>query len=119
MSVDITDLVSKIKLTWIQFAMKGVMTIVRATPWLSWLGWPVISQIFEFFLERLITLIADGIEMEAFFFNTALRKANQAKDFIAAIQAKDALPQTASYKEFYEAEQRQMVAFRSLVVLTD
>lgn len=118
-TIDITLLVEQIKNVWIKWATLIVVTAAKAVPYLAWLSFPIISQLFEFTIKLIVTAIANTIEMQSFFFNTAIRKSSQAQDFVYAVNAKNALPQTATDKEYEDAEKAQMVAFRNFVLVTN
>lgn len=118
-TIDITNVVTKTKEVWIQWAVGLVGVAARGTPVLSWLNLPVVSQVFDFLLTKIITLIANALVMEAFFLNTAIRKASQAQDFVSAVDAKNALPPTASNEEYENAEKVQMVAFHNFVMVAN
>ena len=117
-SIDITDLVTNLKKTWIASATQLVFTGAVSVPWLSWLGLPVISNLFKFIIEKIVTAIADALEMQAFFLNTALKKAGQAQDYINAVNFKNSLPPTATNEEYKYAEKLEMEAFRDFVMVS-
>lgn len=116
--VDITDLVERLRQSFVSWGTKFVIISAASVPWLAFLSLPVIRELFEFILTQIIDALSKGLEMEAFFFNTAIRKASQARDFIEAVEAKNALPPTASKEEYESAEKRQMAAFRNFVIVT-
>lgn len=118
-TIDVTDLVEKLKATWIRWATTTVVTTAKALPYLSWLAVPVVSTLFEFSVEKIVTVLANALEMQGFFIHTAIRKAGQAGDYINAIAAKAALPSTATNLEFENAEKAEMAAFRNFVMLTN
>jgi hypothetical protein len=66
----------------------------------------------------LMDILSKSSVMLAFFGNTAIRKASQAKDFTDAAHRKDSLPPTATDAEYEAAEQEEMIAFRNLVMVT-
>lgn len=118
-TIDITNLVDQMKSVWIRWATLTVVTAAKAVPALSWLSFPVVAQLFEFAVKLAVTAIANGIEMQAFFINTAVRKASQAKDFVDSINTRNALPPTATDKEYQDAEKAQMAAFRNFVMVVN
>lgn len=118
-TIDITNLVDGIKGVWVRWAVSLITNVPKTIPWLAWLSLPIISQLFEFFVSKMVTLIANALEMEGFFLNTAIRKASQASDFVDAINAKNALPKTASTQEYENAEKTEMAAFRNFVRVTN
>lgn len=120
-TVDITDLVAKMKSTWISWATKTICTASKALPggWGVFFSFPLVARLTDFVVGKAVTVLANAMEMGGFFMNTAIRKASQAKDFVEAVDAKDALPTTASEDEYEAAEKRQMLAFRNFVMVSN
>ncbi len=118
-TVDITNLVTGLQTSWVAWATLYLTGLAGSTIYTAWLNWPVISIIFTFLVKLGVTALANALEMQGFFLNTAIRKASQAQDFISALNAKDLLPSTATDEEYENAEKAQMVAFRKLVIVTD
>lgn len=118
-TIDITNLVATIKSTFINWGTTYLTTLASSTPYTFWLKWPVISTIFETLVKLGVTAIANALEMEGFFINTAIRKASQAQDYISAVDAKNQLPPTATDEEYENAEKAEMAAFRNFVLLTN
>jgi hypothetical protein len=116
-TIDITNLVETVKTTFINWASKLIVT--TASGYFPPLAWPVISTLFNYFVTKIVTVIANAAEMQAFFMNTAIRKASQAQDYINAVNAKASLPPTASDEEYEKAEQAEMAAFRNFVMVTN
>lgn len=85
---------------------------------MEWMALPVISSIDREILRIIFDELSKSVIMEAFFLNTAVKKASQAKDFTDAVAFKNALPSSASEVDFENAEKAQMVAFRRFVSLT-
>lgn len=116
-TIDITNLVATVQSTFINWATK--LVVATATGYFPPLGWPVISSLFNFLVNKVVTVIANAVEMQAFFLNTAIRKASQAQDYINAVDAKASLPPTASDADYEKAEQNEMAAFRNFVMVTN
>lgn len=116
-TIDITNLVDVMKSTWIQWATSYVVALAVAA--FAPLGWPILGPIFSFIVGKIVAIIANAIEMESFFINTAVRKASQAVDYINAVNAKNDLPSTATDAEYQAAEQAEMSAFRNFVLITN
>ncbi len=117
-SVDITNLVEALRTSWVTWGTNLILGAVLTVPGLQWLGWPVILPIFRAIIKKLLDKLSREIEMMAFFFDTAIRKASQAKDFVAAVAAKENLPKDVTPEEYEYAERKQMVAFSRLARLT-
>ncbi len=118
-TVDITNLVEQLRTSFVSWGTKFIITTAGVVPWLSWLNLPVIKEMFEFLLTKILDALSKGLEMQGFFLNTAIRKAGQAKDFVDAVNAKTALPTSATKEEYENAEKLQMAAFGNLVRITN
>lgn len=118
-SIDITDLVNKSKSAFVDWAITYIFSQAILVPGLQWLAIPVISDLVKFIVRKIVGSLADSAVMQAFFLNTALRKATQAKDFVAASNALDKVPSTASQEEYKLAEQNRMAAFRNFVMVSN
>lgn len=118
-TIDLTDLVEKIKDTWIRWATKLIIASVTASPYFVWLKLPIISTLFEMFISLIVTRIASSAEMVAFFFNTSLRKASQADTYVKAAEALAALPKDVTDDEYERFELAEMSAFSNFVRITN
>jgi hypothetical protein len=118
-TIDITALVDKMKRSWVAWALALVSAQVAAIPGIG----PVMLGIYNYvgkrFVEWALTKIADSGEMLAFFTNTAIRKASQAKDYTDAVHFKESLPESATKEQFANAEKNEIIAFRNFVVVTN
>lgn len=117
-SVDITDLVEKSKSAFVDWAVAFIYGEEIALPGFQWVALPVINEIDKFLIRQIVQSLADSAVMGAFFLNTALKKATQAKDFVEAADALANVPTTATQEEYKRAEQTRMAAFRDFVLLT-
>lgn len=117
-TIDVTDVVEKLRTSFVTWATAYVYGLEIAVPGLEWVALPIISDLDRAAIEALLNLLSSSVIMEAFFLNTALRKAGQAQDYLAALAAKSALPATATREEFENAEKAEMAAFRSFVMVT-
>lgn len=84
-----------------------------------WLAIPVIATIDREILRLILNPLSRGVVMQAFFLNTAIRKAAQAKDFIEATDALYSLPEGTSDADYLAAEKARMLAFAGFVSLTN
>lgn len=116
--VDITNVVSALESTFVTWAETFIFGEAIATPGLQWLALPIISTIFKWALSGILNLLAGEVVMGAFFLNTAIKNASQAKGYVDAVTAKESLPPTASDADYAIAEQKEIAAFKSLVTLT-
>lgn len=118
--VDITAAVNAIQSAFVTYGSKAIIAAELAYPPTSFLAsWPVLDIINQKAIEGILNLLSKDAVMLAFFANTAVKKASQAQDFINAVNAKNNLPPNVSEEEYAKAEQAQMDAFKSFVVLTD
>lgn len=118
-TVDLTKTVEGVRASFVVFATEFILNSAASTPYLSWLKLPVISQAFNAILKWGLETLSTWVVMQAFFLNTVLRKQSQASDFIAAIDALNALPSTATKEEYTLAEKNRMDAFRNFVLFSN
>lgn len=118
-SIDITDVVAALEKAFIDFNTALVVKAAQAVPYVGWaLALPVVSSLFSTLVSMGVSLIAKSLEMAGFFMNTAIKKAAQAQDLVAAVDYKNNLPPTTSEADYEKAEQAQMAAFSSFVRVT-
>ncbi len=98
---------SKLALTYIYAAFPGLAAI-RPVAW-----------VIEWIVNYVVTKINMGAEKQAFFLNTVIRAADEAKDFEQKVDAKNNLPAEATDEDIRKAEQAQMDAFDDLFNLVD
>ena len=118
-TVDITttvnSLVSSFE-TWANNFLFGELILI---PWMTWAALPVLSTLVKAAIGWGVNLLVGSAVLEAFFLNTAIRKASQAQDYIDAVTLKNSLPATATQEEYQNAENAEMVAFRNFVLLSN
>ncbi len=86
---------------------------------MSWVALPVISEIDRAVLKLIFDAFSKAAVMEAFFMNTAIRKASQAQDYVDAIDARKALPAGSTMEDYKIAEQKEMLAFRNFCMVSN
>lgn len=118
-TIDITDLVSKTRSTFVEWAVMYAYGQLILVPGLTWMALPVVKSIVQWFIQIVVNDISNAAVMEGFFLNTAIRKATQADDFVQAVNAKNNLPKDASDDEYNQAERVQMDSFRNFVAVTN
>lgn len=84
-------------------------------PGLSWMALPVISSVDREVIKIILNALSESTVMEAFFMNTALRKASEAKDYVEAVKLKNELPEDVSDDEYEKYERKEMDAFINFV----
>jgi hypothetical protein len=117
-SIDITDLVEKARSTFVDWGVGFLLTEALAVPGLQWLAWPVISDVVKMVLRAILNRLSASVVMQAFFLNTAMRKAAQAKDYLEAVRLKQALPDDVDDEDYERAERAEIKAFAEFVTLT-
>lgn len=115
-SIDITDLVEKMRDTFVKAETEVIYAMATAN--LPWLGLPIIGLVFKKVIEWMLTIATRGAVMQAFFANTAIRKSSQAQDYIDAIAAKASVSPTATDEEYKKYEQAEIAAFNEFVRVT-
>lgn len=116
-TIDITNVVTSLKSTFVTWAVAYIYGLEIAVPGLEWVATPGIAQADQALLKAVFTSLANSVLMEAFFLNTAIRKASQAQDYVNAVNSKLSLPPSASWDEYARAEATECTAFRNFVVL--
>lgn len=118
-TIDITDIVDNLKSTFVTWAVGYIYGQEIAVPGLEWVALPIISDLDQAALKAILNFLVESVVMEAFFLNTAIRKASQAQDYVDAITFKKSLPPTASQEIYAKAEAAECLAFRNFVMLSN
>lgn len=118
-TIDITNLVSDIQTDFVKYGSQFVFADISAIPGMQWVLHPIIAPIIQMVIRAVMESLTKWAFMQAFFLNTAIRKASQAQDYVNAINYKKALPPSASQDEYEKAERAQMLAFRNFVMVTN
>lgn len=118
-TVDITDVVESSKTTFVVWAVDYVFANMVTVPGLQWLALPLVRALARATVQSLVELLANSAVMEAFFINTAIRKASQAQDYVDAVKFKKSLPDTASGADYENAERAEINAFSNFVRLNN
>lgn len=118
-TIDITNVVESLRKSFVEWGVAYVFGLQVALPGMGWLALPIISDLDRAIIRAILNALSLSAVMEAFFLSTAIRKASQAQDYISAVDSKNALPPTATNKEIKDAEEKEMVAFRHLVILSE
>lgn len=114
-AIDITDLVEKTRSTFVDWATLYLFGLEVAVPGLEWVGLPIIQDIDKEIIREILNALSKAAVMQAFFMNTALRKASEAQDFVEAVDLIFSLPEDVSDDVYAKAEAAQMAAFRDFV----
>lgn len=114
-TIDLTDIAEKMKATFViagkEFLLAQALAIPGLGPFAAW----AIRNLAASAIEWVLVKLSNWTYMQAFFINTAIRKASQARDYVAAVDAKDALPADATDEEFENAERLELESFDRLV----
>lgn len=117
-TIDITDTVEKMRLTFVEWGVGFVYGQEIAIPGMEWLALPVVSDIDKAIIRMVIEHLSKSVVMGGFFGNTALRKPAEAMDYVAAVNAVDQLSATATDDEYEKLTRAKMDAFRIAVSVT-
>lgn len=118
-TIDITNLVETMKATFVTAGKDYLMGLVLAIPGIGSIASWFIKVLFGDAITWLLNQLTGWAVLEAFFINTAIRKASQAGDYVAAVAAKNNLPPTASDDDYEKMERAEMVAFSDFVRITN
>lgn len=116
--IDITDTIESLRSSFVSWGTVAISTAVFAIPPFEFLDLPIIRDLFLAALKGVLTVLSKEALMEAFFLNTILKKENEAQVYSDVVKAKNNLPGTATRDEVKNAEEKEMDAFRNLVLLT-
>lgn len=117
-TIDITDAVEKMRSTFVLAANEFLFSWIAAIPGFGWILYPVIKPLTQTVLKKILEALSNWVVMQAFFFNTALRKSSQAADFVRAVVARENLPEDVSDEEFEKAQLAEIEAFNRLTRLS-
>jgi hypothetical protein len=118
--IDVTDLVEKTRSAFVDWAVAFIYGEELAIPGLGpIIALPVIGDLDRLVIKLIVDALSKHLVMQAFFFNTALRKAAQAQDFVDAANALESAPKDMSNDEYKKLEFARAGAFRNFVTLTN
>lgn len=117
-SIDITNLVEAMRASFVLAAKAEIMALALAIPGVGPATAWIINHFFSPLLNWVLTKVSQLALMQAFFLNTAVRKAGQAGDYVAALNAKKALPPTVTEDEYEKYELAEISAFNEFVGVT-
>jgi hypothetical protein len=100
------------------WAVPFLVSEIIAIPGLAFLGLPIFSALTFAAVSTIISKLAKSAEMNAMFMHTAIRKSQEARTYVAAIRAKAKLPDNATMEEVLNAEENEIDAFRTFVVVS-
>lgn len=118
-TIDITEIVNMVKDAWVKWSAEAIFAYVVSIPGLQWLAIPFFKYIFMAIVKKYSTILANTVEMLAFFENTAIRKYAQAGDFVKATNDLNNLPPTTPKDQYEKYEVIRMSAFRNFVLVTN
>lgn len=119
-TIDITDTVEKMRSAFVDWAVAFIYAEELAIPGLGpIIALPIIGDIDRLIIRMIVESLSKHVVMEAFFMNTAIRKAAQAGDFVDAANALGSAPKDISDDEYKKLEQARADAFRNFVMVTN
>lgn len=117
--IDITDLVEQTRSTFVTLAAAYIDGLILAIPGIG----GFLLFMYKFLGRPFVNWVLDKLSkwevMQAFFLNTALRKASQAKDFVDATTHLDTLPEDTSNAVYLAAEKDRADKFKQFVAATN
>lgn len=116
-TIDVTNTVEMLRQSFVTWGVAYIYGLEIAIPGMEWVALPILSDIDQFIIKEILNLLTKSVVMEAFFLNTAIKKASQAQDYIDAVTTKNNLPPTATPDEVQNAENFEMLAFRRFVMV--
>lgn len=115
--IDITDLVEKMRLTFVTLETDAAFAALSSVSGMQWVTLPLVSDAVKALIRAIINPLSNRAVMGAFFLNTALRKASEAKEYIKAVNDKESL-QDVTDQEYEAAERAEIAAFNQFVRIT-
>lgn len=118
-TIDITEVVEQMRSTFVLAAKAYIMGLLLAIPGVGPFAVWFIKVFGGAFINWLLNTLSNWGVMQAFFLNTAMRKASQAIGYTDKVKAKNNLPPTATDEEYEKAELEEIQAFNNLVLVTN
>lgn len=118
-TIDITDLVEKLRRTFVKAAKAYLMGLALAIPGLGWLATFAIKVFLGGAIDWVLNVLSKWEVMQLFFLNTAIRKASQSVDYVSAVAGVGSLPSNVSDEVYANAEQAEINAFYNFVRVTN
>lgn len=115
MTIDITELVERLRNSFVVAQVDAVFASIASITGFGWVTLPVISTLVRAAIGFVIGRVADTLVMHGFFLNTAIRKADQAHEYLEASREKDRQAPTATDEEYERLERVEIDRFRDLV----
>ncbi len=116
--IDVTDLVEMTRSTFVIMAKSYLMGLALAIPGIGpFLAW-LIKTFAGYILDWVLGKLSTWVVMQAFFLNTAIRKASEAQDYVDMVNKKNSLPENVSDEEYEKAELAEIRAFTVFVSVT-
>ncbi len=116
LTIDADSFVNKALAVW----TAGVSATIES--WLfvvfPFLNVPIVRNAIKWAIEWFVRKYSNKAEKAAFFANTKIRAADQAKDFESKFDAVDALPEDVSNEDWEKAEREKLAAFDQLMSWT-
>jgi hypothetical protein len=115
--IDLTNVVEKMRSTFVLAAKEYLMGLLMAIPGLGPFAMWFARVLGGRFIDWVLGRLSEWSVMQAFFMNTAIRKGTQAASYVKKVDAKEQLPLTATDEEYEKAERDELAAFDVLVSL--
>lgn len=118
-TIDITNLVASLQSTFIKWADTFVYGELLTIPYMQWVALPVVSWIVQSMINWIVSKLVGSAVLEAFFINTAIRKASQAQDYVTAKDAVTNASPDIKDADYEALEKAEVLSFRNFVLLTN
>ena len=113
-TVDLEDLANAFGDDFVAFTTKGLMTgIVAQVPWLA-AGGSMLLPMVEDGVRWLVKYLGHNLGLIAFQFNTFVWTSDQAKDYIAAVEKANSMPDDISDEDWMKIDEERMHSFGNL-----
>ena len=109
------ETVAAIKSSFVSLGKGAVKAALLPIPFFNL---PIISTIVDFAVQKILEIIANAAEMEAFFLYTDFRTNEQGRTFTDKALAYEAAKKSGDKNAIAKAEQEVIIAMRNLVSFT-
>lgn len=117
-TIDLTPVVDELQDTFVIAAEAHIIGLALAAPGLGPFGAWILRNLLRRFVRWCLRQLAEWTAMQAFFWNTAVRKSGQARDFVKTVRDLKALPDNTDEVTYEESERARIAAFNNFVRVT-
>ncbi len=117
-TIDLTDVIEKMKTTFVLAAKDYLVLQALAVPGLGTIAAWFVRVLGSAAIDWTLNKLANWTVMQAFFLNTAMRKLSQAKEYVIAVNEKENLSD-ASEVDYEKAERKEIDLFIDFVRISN